>query len=154
MCEEDVSAVKKFLVQFRLSWVPYTPVLHPRQTSSLKVCRVHQPIWINYKVPTHWWSWEIESIFKYVEVVQNSEFLKKPSAEFMYYMHSVVKLFYCGNKCTFVLLFIYLLFCNTSERESASFIRIWKDERQLQEFVKIKHAYVSIGRAIFNWLCF
>ncbi len=100
---------------------------------------------------------KIESTVKYVEVLRNSEFLKKPSTEFMYYMrimHSAVKLFYCGNKCTFILLFIYLLFCNTSERESASFSRIWKDERQIQEFVKIKHACVSIGRAIFNWLCF
>ena len=68
-----------------------------------------QPIWMNYKVPTHWWSREIESTIKYVEVLRNSEFLKKPSTEFMYYnriMHSVVKLFYCGNKCTFIL-FIY-----------------------------------------------
>jgi hypothetical protein len=42
-------------------------------------------------------------------------------------MHSVVKLFYCGNKCTFILLFIYLLFCNTSERERASASRVCKN---------------------------
>jgi hypothetical protein len=30
------------------------------------------------------------------------------------------------------------------------FSRIWKDERQLQEFVKNKHTCVPIGSAIFN----
>ncbi len=47
-----------------------------------------------------------------------------------------------------------LVFCYGSGRENASFSRICKDERQLQQFVKIKHACVPIGRAIFNWLCF
>ncbi len=51
-----------------------------------------------------------KKIMKYVQ----GEFLKKPSTEFMYYfriMHAVVKLFYCGNNCTFTyLLFIYLEF--------------------------------------------
>jgi hypothetical protein len=32
----------------------------------------------------------------------------------------------------------------------AIFSGIWKDERQLQEFVKIKHACFPIGCAIFN----
>ncbi len=51
-----------------------------------------------------------KKIMKYVQ----SEFLKKPSTECMYYfriMHAVVKLFSCGNNCTFTyLLFIYLEF--------------------------------------------
>jgi hypothetical protein len=66
-------------------------------------------------------------------------------------MHCVVNYSTAAiNVHLFCYLFIYLLFCNASERESASFSRIWKDERQLHEFVKIKHACVSIGRAIFN----
>ena len=42
-----------------------------------------------------------KKVMKYVQ----SEFLKKPSTECMYYfriMHAVVKLFYCGNNCTFI----------------------------------------------------
>ena len=49
-----------------------------------------------------------KKIKKYLQ----SEFLKKPSTECMYYfriMHAVVKLFYCGNSCTFIQLLIFLL---------------------------------------------
>jgi hypothetical protein len=36
----------------------------------------------------------------------------------------------------------------------AIFSRIWKDERQLQEFLNSKHAYIPVGCAIFNRLYF